>query len=331
MSGANCAGLSRCVHAGIGAALVATSVAALAQAYPAKPIHMIVPSAPGSTGDIGMRFIAQELSKALGQQVIVVNKPGAGGTIGTAELARAAPDGYTIGHASQATLVFGQGVYAKPGYDSLKDFAPIALIGRTSNVMVVHPTSTASTPADVVAAAKANPGRLTFSSGGSGTTHHLSGVLFGRASGIDLVHVPYKSAAPAVWAVMMNEVTMGFFNTPLVIGHIRDGQLKALGVTSLERSPLLPNVPTLDEQGIKGYEVNTWGGIVAPAGTPPDLVERLNRELIRISASAEVKEKRESQGFEWAPPLTPAEFSRLIADDLIRWVPMVRALGAKAD
>lgn len=277
------------------------------------------------------RFIAQELSLALGQPVVVENKPGAGGTIGTTELARAAPDGYTIGHVSQSTLVFSQAIYAKPGYDAQMDFAPIGLLGRTSNVMVVHPSNTASTPAHVIAMAKSDPSRLTFASGGSGTTHHLSGVLFGRATGTDLLHVPYRSAPQALLAVMRNEVTMGFFNTPLVISQIRDGSLKALAVTSLERSPLLPNVPTLDEQGIKGFEVNTWGGLVAPAGTSPEIVARLNAELIRICSNPETKERRLLQGFEFAPPLSPTAFTELIAGDLARWVPLLKAIGARAD
>ena len=323
--------LSRCIHAGIVATLVAASGGVQAQAYPAKPIRLIVPLAPGSTADIAARFIAEELSNALKQPVIVQNKMGAGGTIGMAELARAAPDGYTIGNATQATLVFNQGIYANPGYDSLKDFAPLALLGRASNVMIVHPSNAASTSADIVAAARANPGRLTFSSGGSGTSHHLSGVLFGRATGTELVHVPYKSAPQGVLAVVTNEVTLGFFNTPLVISQIKAGTVKALGVTSLKRLPLLPNVPTLDEQGISGYEVSAWGGFVAPAGTPPEIVQRLSAELIRILMSSEAKERLGSQGFELSPPITPAAFTKLIADDLTRWVPVVKASGAKAD
>ncbi len=299
-------------------------------AYPAKPIRLIVPLAPGSAADIVSRYTAQELSKALGQPVVVVNKPGAGGTIGTAELARAAPDGYTIGFVSQSTLVFDQGIYAKPRYDSVEDFAPIALLGRVSNVMVVHPSSAASTPADIIAIAKSKPSTVTFSSGGSGTSHHLSGVLFARATGTDLLHVPYNSTPQAVLAVMKNEVMLGFFNTPLVIGQIKDGRLKALGVTSLRRSSLLPGVPTLDEQGIKGYEVDAWAGFVAPAGTPFEIVGRLNAELVKIFASAEAKEKLGSQGFDLSPPLTSAAFSQLIADDLARWVPIVKASGAKA-
>lgn len=323
--------LSRCFYVGIAAALVATSGGAFAQTYPAKPIRLIVPLAPGSTADIASRFTAQELSKALGQPVVVENKTGAGGTIAMAELARATPDGYTIGFASQGTLVFNQGIYAKPGYNSLKDFAPIALLGRASNVMVVHPSNPASTPADIIAVAKSKPGTSTFSSGGSGTSHHLSGVLFGRATGTDLVHVPYRNAPQGVLAVMSSEVTMGFFNTPMVISQIKDGKLKALGVTSLTRSALLPSVPTLDEQGVKGYEVNAWAGFVAPAGTPPEIVGRLNAELVKIFASAEAKEKLEPQGFDLSPPLTPAAFTELIADDLTRWIPVVKASGAKAD
>jgi len=179
--------------------------------------------------------------------------------------------------------------------------------------------------------AKSDPGRLTFASGGSGTTHHLSGVLFGRATGADFLHVPYRSAPQAVLALMRNEVTMGFFNTPLVISQIKDGSLKALAVTSLERSPLLPGVPTLDEQGIKGFEVNTWGGLVAPAGTPPEIVAKLNAELIRILSNPQTKEKRLLQGFEFAPTLSPDAFTNLIAGDLARWVPLLKAIGVRAD
>ena len=323
--------LSRWLCAGIASALVATSGAALAQTYPAKPIRLIVPLGTGSPADLHSRLIAEELSKALGQSVVVVNKTGAGGTIATAELARATPDGYTIGFASQGTLVFNQGIYAKPGYDTLKDFAPIALLGRSSNVMIVHPSNTASSPADIVAVAKAKPGMLTFSSGGTGTSHHIAGVLFGQVTATELVHVPYKGAPQGVLAVMANEVAMGFFLTSSVINQIKDGKVKALGVTSLRRSPLLPNVPTLDEQGVKGFEVNTWAGFVAPVGTATEIIARLNMELIKIFKGLEVNKKLVSQGLELSPPLTPPEFAKLIADDLILWGPVVKASGAKAD
>ena len=324
-------GLRRLLFAALAATLAHISGSALAQSYPTKPIRLLVPLAPGSTADIASRYTAQELGRVLGQSVVVENKAGAGGTIAMAELARAAPDGYTIGFASQGTLVFNQGIYSKPGYDSTKDFAPIALLGGVSNVMIVNPSNKATNPSDIVAAAKAKPGASTFSSGGSGTSHHMSGVLFARTTGTDLVHVPYKGAPQGVLAVMTGEVTMGFFNTPSVIGQIKEGKVKALGVTSLARSPLLPDVPTLHEQGIKDYEVNTWFGFVAPAATPPEIISRLSTELTKIFSSAETKEKLGPQGFDLAPPMTPAAFGKLIADDLARWLPIVKASGAKAD
>ena len=319
-----------CIGAAVAAVALSGSVAT-AQTYPTKPVRLLVPLAAGSTADIVSRYAGQELSKALGVAVVIENKPGAGGTIAMSEVARAAPDGYTIAFASQGTLVFNQAIYAKPGYDSLKDFAPVAFVGGVSNVMIVPPASMAARPLDVVAAAKAKPGESTFSSGGAGTSHHLSGVLFGRLTDTQLVHVPYKGAPQGVLAVMAGEVTMGFFNTPTVIGQIKEGKVKALGVTSLKRSPLLPDVPTLDEQGIKGYEVNTWFGFVAPAGTPADVVARLNAELTRIFASADAKDRLGPQGFDLAPPMAPATFGKVIADDLASWVPIVKASGATAN
>ena len=323
--------LLRCALLGIAGVVVSVSSGVMAQEYPVKPIRLIVPLGAGSTADIASRFTAAELSKALGQPVVVVNRPGAGGAIGTLELARALPDGYTIGFASQGTLVFNQGIRTHPGYDSRRDFAPIALLGRASNVMVVHSGSAATAPADIVALAKSAPSTITFSSGGSGTSHHLSGVLFARATGIELVHVAYRSASQAVLAVMKREVSLGFFNTPMVINQIREGTLKAIGVTSARRSPLLPNVPTIQEQGVAGLEMNTWGGYVGPAGTPPEVVARLNAELTAIFASASARERLAAQGFDLSAPMTPGAFANLIADDMARWVPVVKAAGAKAD
>ena len=304
---------------------------ALAQSWPAKPVRLVVPLAAGSTADIVSRVVATELAKRLGQAVVVENKPGAGGTIAMAEVARAAPDGYTIAFASQGTLVFNQALYSAPGYDSLKDFAPLAFVGGVSNVMIVNPSNPVKDPRDIVAAAKAKPGQLTFSSGGSGTSHHLSGVLFGQLTGTELLHVPYKGAPQGVLAVVTGEVTMGFFNTPTVITQIRGGKVKALGVTSLTRSLLLPEVPTLDEQGVRGYEVNTWFGFVAPAATPAAIVTRLNTEMNGIFALPEVKENLAAQGFELAPAAAPAAFAKLIRDDMAKWLPIVKASGATAN
>jgi tripartite-type tricarboxylate transporter receptor subunit TctC len=322
--------LSRILQAlGLALALSPLSQAA-AQAWPSRPIKLLVPLAAGSTADILSRTIGTELARELGQPVVVDNKAGAGGTIAMAELARSAPDGYTIAFASQGTLVFNQALYAKPGYDSLKDFAPIVLVGGVSNIMVVPPGSTAKTVLDVVAAAKAKPG-MTFSSGGSGTSHHLSGVLFGQLTGTELQHVPYKGAPQGILAVMSGEVNMGFYNTPTVISQIRDNKLKALGVTSLGRSSLLPQLPTLDASGVKGYEVNTWFGFVAPAGTPAEVVTRLHGEIGKILALPAVREKLAAQGFDLVPLQPPASFSALIRDDLAKWPAIVKASGAKVD
>ena len=313
-------------------ALLGLPRAAPAQgAWPAKSVRLLVPLAAGSTADIVSRTIGTELAKALGQPVVVENKPGAGGTIAMAELARSAPDGYTIGFASQGTLVFNQALYARPGYDSEKDFAPLAFVGGVSNVMIVNPKNPARSPRDVIEAARRKPGELTFSSGGSGTSHHLSGVLFGQLTGTQLLHVPYKGAPQGILGVMAEEVTMGFFNTPTVIAQIKDGRLKALAVTSLQRSPLLPDVPTLDESGVKGYEVNTWFGFVAPAGTPADVVARLNTEIQKALALPAVREKLQAQGFDLAAPMPPSGFSKIVRDDLAKWIPVVKASGAKVD
>lgn len=302
-----------------------------AENYPTRQIRFLVPLAAGSTADIISRTVGTELAKALGQPVVVENKPGAGGTIAMAELARSTPDGYLISFASQGTLVFNQALYSKPGYDSQKDFAPIAFVGGVSNVMIVPPGSPAVKPADLIAQAKAKPGALTFSSGGSGTSHHLSGVLFGNMTGTSLLHVPYKGAPQGILAVMSGEVTMGFFNTPTVIKQYQAGKLKALAVTSLKRSPLLPELPTLDELGIKGYEVNTWFGFVTRAGTPKPIVERLHAEITRILADPALKARLAGQGFDIAAPTTPAQFSQIISDDLKKWVPIVKASGAQVN
>jgi tripartite-type tricarboxylate transporter receptor subunit TctC len=313
------------------AAALVSCAAVAQQPWPSKPLRLVVPLAPGSTADIVSRVVGGELAKALGQSVVVENKAGAGGTIAMAEVARAAPDGYTLSFASQGTLVFNQALYANAGYDSVKDFAPVALVGGVSNVMIVNPSDAAKAPADFVAAAKAQPGRLTYSSGGSGTSHHMSGVLFARTAGVELVHVPYKATSAGILAVMTGEVNVGFFNTPTVIAQIKGGKLKALAVTSLARSPLLPDVPTLDEAGLKGFEVNTWFGFIVPAGTPAPIVSRLNAEVYKALALPEVKEKLVQQGFDLAPPATPEAFAKLIGADLAKWTPIIKAAGAKAD
>ncbi len=310
---------------------IALAAPAHAQDYPQRPVRLMVPLAAGSTADILCRVVGEELARRLGQPVVVENKTGAGGTIAMAELARAPADGYTIAFGSQGTLVFNQSLYSKPGYETVKDFAPILLVGGVSNVMIVPPGSKARAPAEVVAEAKARPGELTYSSGGSGTSHHLSGVLFGQLTDTKLLHVPYRGAPQGVLAVMSAEVSMGFFNTPTVITQIRDGKLKGLAVTSRARSPLLPELPTMQEAGIKDYEMETWFGFIAPAGTPAAIVDRLNREIAAVIATPAVRTKLEAQGFDLVPSRPPSALADLIASDLKKWPAIIKAAGARVD
>jgi len=272
--------------------------AARADTWPSKPIRLIVPLAPGATADIVARIFADELSKALGQTIVVDNKTGAGGTIGIAEAARAVPDGYTIALVSQGTQVFNIGLYKNPGYDPLKNFTTLTITGGVSNVLIVHPGNPAKTVADVLAQARAKPGEYTYSSGGVGTSHHMSGVLLELRTGLKLQHVPYRATPAGIMAVVNGEAQMGLFNTPTVLGQIRSGSLKALAVTSENRSTLLPELPTMIEAGVKDYIFDTWMGFAAPAGVPDAVTVRLNAELNRIAYLPPIREKMQAQGIE---------------------------------
>ena len=315
----------------VAVALVLVSHAAMAQAWPARPIRLIVPLAPGATADIIARIYADELGKALGQNIVVDNKTGAGGTIATAEGARAPADGYTIMFISQGTVVFNIGLYAKPGYDPVKDFAPVALGGSVSNILVVHPDNPAKTIADVVAQARVQPGEMTYSSGGTGTSQHMSTVLFERDAGIKLQHVPYRTTPAGIMGVVNGEVAMGFYNTPTVISLIQSGKLKAIAITSEARSALMPRIPTMIEQGMPGFVFNTWMGFAVPKAAPDPVVTRLNAELIRISQLPAVREKMAAQGIDLMPPQSPAQVDKLVRDELALWVPIIKASGATAE
>jgi tripartite-type tricarboxylate transporter receptor subunit TctC len=312
-------------------AVLASIGTAGAQTWPTRPITLVVPLAAGSTADIVSRLIGNELAKALGQSVVIDNRVGAGGTIAMTQVAKAAPDGYTIAFVSQGTHAINVGLYKTLGYDPVKDFAPITTIASVANIMIVHPSNPAKGPLDVAAAAKGKPGELTFSSGGNGTSHHLSGALFAAMTGVQLTHVPYRGAPQGIQAVMSGEVAMGFFNVPTVIAQIRDGKLKGLAVTSLERSPHMPDLPTLDQSGVKGYDVSAWLGFVAPAGTPAPIIDRLYGEMSKIMRGPELREKMKAQGFDLMAQVTPAEFGRFIASEVEKWVPVVRASGATVD
>ena len=311
-------------------ALASATSIAQAQPYPSKPIRLIVPLAPGSTADIASRFTANELGKALGQTVVVENKTGAG-SIAMAELARSAADGYTIGFASQGTLVFNQGIYAKPGYDSTKDFAPIALLGGVSNVMIVHPTNKAGAPADNWVKVQGKTGRIdvfvrrsrheSSPVGRSVRARHGNSARARALQGRSARHIGGDG----------ERSDDGIFQR--ADGHQPNQGGQPQGARRHQPCALPATAKRADarQQGVKGYEVNTWFGFVAPAGTPPEVVNRLNAELNKIFTSAEAKEKLAPQGFDLSPPLTPAAFGKLIANDLTRWVPIVRASGAKAD
>jgi tripartite-type tricarboxylate transporter receptor subunit TctC len=315
----------------LAAFLVLVSNSAMAQTWPNRPIRMIVPLAPGATADIIARIYADELGKALGQNIVVDNKTGAGGTIATAEGARSPADGYTILFISQGTVVFNIGLYAKPGYDPVRDFAPVALGGSVSNILVVNPSNPAKTVADVVAQAKVKPGEMTYSSGGTGTSQHMSTVLFERDTGIKMQHVPYRTTPAGIMGVVNGEVAMGFYNTPTVISLIQSGKLKAIAITSEERSPLMPEIPTMLEQGVKGFVFNTWMGFAVPKAAPGPIVARLNAELIRISQLPSVREKLGAQGIDLMPPESPAQVDKLLLDELALWVPIIKASGATAE
>jgi tripartite-type tricarboxylate transporter receptor subunit TctC len=299
--------------------------------WPERPIRMIIPFAPGAGADIVGRTFAEELAKALGQPVVVDNKGGAGGLLGTVEGVRAAPDGYTLLLTSQGTMVWNLGLYKAPGYDPLKDLVPVTVTGELPNVMVVAPGNPANTVADLVAQAKAKPGELTYGSSGVGSSLHLSGVILEQRTGARLQHVPYRGAPAAVLAVVNGEVTTGFFNAPTVLGQIKAGKLKALAFTAKDRSPLLPDVPTMKQAGVADFVVAVWLGFAVPANTPPAVVQRFNAEINRISQNPQVKDKLLVQGFEMLPPISPAAARKVIEDDQAFWLPIIKQSGATAE
>jgi tripartite-type tricarboxylate transporter receptor subunit TctC len=313
------------------AALSLGSGAAAAETWPAKPIRMLVPYAPGATGDIGGRLYGEELGKSLGQTVVIDNKTGAGGTIAMAELARATPDGYTLGVIAQGLLVYNLGLYKSPGYDPFKDLIILSINYSVANVLIVHPSNPAKTVADVVEQARAKKGEFTFSSGGVGTSHHMSGVLLELRSGVKMTHVPYRATTAGIQAVVNGEVAMGMFNMPTVVSLIRAGKLKAIAVTGAERSDQLPGLPTMIEAGFKDFVVDTWLGFGAPAALPSPLVTRLNAEFNRITQEPEMRKKLIDQGITLWPSRTPEEAMKFLRRDSDFWLPIIKESGATAE
>jgi tripartite-type tricarboxylate transporter receptor subunit TctC len=305
--------------------------AALAQPnYPAKAIRYVVPFPAGGPLDIVARAIGQELTKAWSQPVIIDNRPGAGGNIGADLVAKAPADGYTILMGAVSTHAINVTLYGKLPYDPIKDFAPITLITSVPNVLVVHPSLPVKNVKDLIALAKARPGQLNFASGSTGSAGHLAGELFDSMAGVEMTHVPYKGAAPAVIDLLGGHVSLMFDNLASALPNIKAGRVRALAVTTLKRSPLLPQLPTISEAGLRGFDISTWFGIFAPAATPPDVVAKLNTEIVRILHTQDMKERLAVLG---AEPIgnKPDEFAAFIKAEIPKYAKVIKASGAKAD
>ena len=313
------------------AALVAIATAsASAQTYPNKPIRLVVPFPPGGTTDILARDAGQVLTQTLGQSVVIDNRPGAAGNIGSDVVAKSPPDGYTLLMATVSTHAINPGLYSKLPYDHIKDFAPVILVARVPNVLEVNPAVPVNSVSDLIKLAKEKPGQINFASSGSGTSIHLSGELFKTMAGVNMVHVPYRGSAPALVDLVSGQVQVMFDNLPSSLPQINAGKLRAIAVTSAQRSPALPNIPTIAESGLPGFEATSWFGIIAPAGTPPEIIAKLNAELDQWLQSPAGKELLLTQG---ALPAggTPEQFAAYIKDETEKWAKVIKVSGAKVD
>jgi tripartite-type tricarboxylate transporter receptor subunit TctC len=309
-------------------ALAVWSSLALGQGYPSKPVKIIVPFTAGSATDILARTYGQKLSEIWKQPVVVENHPGAGGTIGAGLVAKAAPDGYTL-LVHSAAQAYNASIYASLPYDTSKDFVDIAALGGQPNVLVVAPSSGIKTVADLIAQAKAKPGQLNFASAGQGSGTHINGEKFRLAAGIDVVHVPYKGTPEALTDTIAGRVAYYFSPISAALPFVRDGKLTALAVSTAKRSSALPNVPTVAESGLPGFDYSLWVGLFAPAGTPPDVVDKIARDVRTAAESAEIKERFVSLGAE-AMPMTSAEFKRFVDTEMAESGKVIKAAGIKA-
>ncbi len=311
-------------------ASIACAGAADAQTYPSKLVRIVVPQAPGGASDALARIIGQRLSERWQQSVIVENRAGAGGVIGTDAVAKSAPDGYTLLLAYDGTHAVNASLYKSLPFDPVKDFTTVATLANVPFVLAVNASSPAKDIADFVTRAKANPGKLNYGSAGNGSVNHLLGAMFGKGAGASLTHVPYKGAAPALADLIGGNVEAVFTSIPSVVGHVQGGRVRALGVTSAKRSAALPNVPTIAETAIPGFDVAPWFGLLAPAGTPPQIVRQINEEINALLKTKEVTDAFAAQG---AEPFatTPEGFSSLLQRDIDKWAVVVKETGAKLD
>jgi tripartite-type tricarboxylate transporter receptor subunit TctC len=300
------------------------------QVYPVRPIRMLVPFSPGGASDTAARVVAQHLSPRLGQQIVVDNHPGAGGTIGTAIAARAPADGYTLLMGSNTEIVINPNLYRKLPYDTLKDFTAVSLVANTPLIVVIHPSLPAKNIRELIALAKARPGELVYASSGNGSTVQLATEMFKTMAGVSMRHVPYNGSAPAVTQTLAGEAQIMFPAMPAALQHARAGKLRALAVTSAKRVAAAPELPTLAESGVRSYEIGIWNGLVAPSGTPKAVLERLHAELKQVLALAEAKQSFSNIGADvWSS--TPDEFAALITSELAKYARIVKDAGVKID
>ncbi|GAA4350611.1 tripartite tricarboxylate transporter substrate binding protein [Variovorax defluvii] len=311
----------------------AAALAPLAHAdsFPDKPIALVVPFPPGGPTDAMARTLAAEMKERLGQPMIVENRAGAGGNIGAEFVARAPADGQTLLFGTSGPLAINASLYRKIGYDPVKSFAPVIQVGHLPNILVVHPSVPAKDVKELVAYAKAHPGKLSYASSGNGASSHLAGVLFNSTAGVDLQHVPYKGTGPALNDLLGGQVSMSFTDVLTALPYVKAGKLRALGMASGTRSQALPDVPTIAEQGLKGYDVSVFFGIVAPAGTPADRVKKLNQAFAEVLASPKVKQQFAAQGLEPAPSTAPEQLAKFIQAQMQTWAAVVRQSGAQLD
>lgn len=303
---------------------------AFAQSWPNKTIRLIVPFPPGGGTDIMARFVGQKLTESLGQQVLVDNRGGAGGNIGTALAAKAVPDGYTLLIIPGSTLTVNPSLYSKLPFDPLKDFSPVSELAINPYIVVVNPSISVHSIQELITLAKSKPGQLTFASSGSGQTTHIAGELFMLRSGVVIVHVPYKGGGPAIVDTISGQVSLMFGNMGSVLPYVKTARLRALAVTTAKRIAPLPNLPTVAEAGIPGYEISEWLGLLAPAGTRKDIVTRLHAEVVKILSLPAVAEDLSSRGFEPVGS-TPEAFAAFIRDDLAKWANVVKQANIRLD
>jgi tripartite-type tricarboxylate transporter receptor subunit TctC len=306
------------------------AVPVAAQNFPARPIKLICPFPPAGAVDIASRAIAHELTKGLGQPVTVENRPGAGGNLGAEAAAKSPPDGYTLFMSTSGIQAINPALYAKMTFDPNKELVSVAPLVSLNNVLVLHPSVKANSVKEVIAMAKAQPGKIPYASSGHGTSIHMSGAMFTQLAGIDMIHIPYKGSAPAVADLLGGTVSMMFDNIPSALPHIKSGKLKALATTGAKRDPALPDLPTIAEAGVPGYESGVWFGIMVPAGTPKDIIARLNAETVKGARSPEFVKRMTDLGYNIIPG-SPEVMDDMIKMEIARWTPIVKASGAKVD